>query len=728
MPPETQAKLLRVLQERALRARRRHAADRGRRARRRRDAPRPRARGRSAAASARTSTTGCSVVEIALPPLRERREDVPALARALPRAGRRAARPRGEARSAPSALAALARHALARQRARAAQRRRAGGGARDRATRSSADDLRARRRARERGAGRPARRQRGAPVRGGEAPRGRALRARFLLDALRANDGNISRTAEAIGMVRQSLQQKIRELGLRDEDWSRPMSAARRQRWMTRRPGLLRPLLRPRARRLRRLAARAARSRNPARRLRARDRRARARSTASSRRPSPASSTCATSSRREIDERRVELARTPRTCARAVARGDDELALALIDAQAAPRRRARARRARARRPARARPTRRRPTCCASARRSARLEREKGRTLATLANARARRRLQETLDGPLRRRRHARARGGARARRAARRPRAQLDRELGAATTSTAACARSATSRAARPRAPRARGAEAPRRRAHARRRPRAPRPAPRAGARARWAERPMKRTRAGRDREHPGSGAAPTDPSLRPRSRGGARPGGAGRRGRGGRARRGAAAAAPRARMRSSRRRMRASRGASTRSFSSARAGVRAVVVGEEHGVGLGLDGRRRGSSTSSVGLERLGHVEALREVETVRHLGSRRAAATSIGARRRHRDRRELAASIAAPRLSNDIAFASFSADSSPRTARGPSSRRTASCPGRRVSASAVGGASVFTCAEIGRAVDARTSSRSPRCGSRRRSRARGA
>jgi DNA-binding NtrC family response regulator len=41
----------------------------------------------------------------------------------------------------------------------------------------------------------------------------------FLLQALRRNDGNISRTAESIGMVRQSLQQKIRELGLRSEDW-----------------------------------------------------------------------------------------------------------------------------------------------------------------------------------------------------------------------------------------------------------------------------------------------------------------------------------------------------------------------------------------------------------------------------------------------------------------------------------------------------------------------------
>jgi DNA-binding NtrC family response regulator len=41
----------------------------------------------------------------------------------------------------------------------------------------------------------------------------------FLLAALRRSGGNVSRAAESIGMVRQSLQQKIRELGLRSEDW-----------------------------------------------------------------------------------------------------------------------------------------------------------------------------------------------------------------------------------------------------------------------------------------------------------------------------------------------------------------------------------------------------------------------------------------------------------------------------------------------------------------------------
>ena len=42
----------------------------------------------------------------------------------------------------------------------------------------------------------------------------------YLIRALRDHGGNVSRTAEAIGMVRQSLQQKIRELELRQEDWA----------------------------------------------------------------------------------------------------------------------------------------------------------------------------------------------------------------------------------------------------------------------------------------------------------------------------------------------------------------------------------------------------------------------------------------------------------------------------------------------------------------------------
>ncbi len=40
----------------------------------------------------------------------------------------------------------------------------------------------------------------------------------FVSDALRRHGGNISQTAEAIGMVRQSLQQKMRDLGMRADD------------------------------------------------------------------------------------------------------------------------------------------------------------------------------------------------------------------------------------------------------------------------------------------------------------------------------------------------------------------------------------------------------------------------------------------------------------------------------------------------------------------------------
>jgi len=43
----------------------------------------------------------------------------------------------------------------------------------------------------------------------------------YLREALRENEGNVSRTAGAIGMVRQSLQQKIRELGLKADEFRR---------------------------------------------------------------------------------------------------------------------------------------------------------------------------------------------------------------------------------------------------------------------------------------------------------------------------------------------------------------------------------------------------------------------------------------------------------------------------------------------------------------------------
>jgi DNA-binding NtrC family response regulator len=154
------------------------------------------------------------VVEIRLPALRERPEDLPALAeRFLTQVAERLGRPKK--RLAPGALAALAAHAWpgnARELRNVIEQS---------VVLAPGEEIEA---AELRLAG-EAQLARGAA---GELPFAEAKRAavegferEFLLRALRANGGNVSRTAEAIGMVRQSLQQKIRELGLRDEDWSR---------------------------------------------------------------------------------------------------------------------------------------------------------------------------------------------------------------------------------------------------------------------------------------------------------------------------------------------------------------------------------------------------------------------------------------------------------------------------------------------------------------------------
>jgi len=153
------------------------------------------------------------VVEIPLPALRERPEDLPALAeRFLAQVAERLGRPRK--RLSAAALGALARHTWP-------------GNARElrnvleQAAVLAAGDEIAAEDLRLAGGAAPAGADAELPFADAKRAAVEGFEREFLLRALRANGGNVSRTAEAIGMVRQSLQQKIRELGLRDEDWGR---------------------------------------------------------------------------------------------------------------------------------------------------------------------------------------------------------------------------------------------------------------------------------------------------------------------------------------------------------------------------------------------------------------------------------------------------------------------------------------------------------------------------
>jgi DNA-binding NtrC family response regulator len=155
------------------------------------------------------------VVEIALPPLRDRREDIPPLAeRFLDQIAERLGHERK--RLSENSLAKLVRYPWpgnVRELRNVVEQA---------AVLSSGveieeEDLRLNARAR---GSTPASVDPAVPFREAKQDAVETFERAYLLRALREHGGNVSRTAEAIGMVRQSLQQKIRELGLRDEDWS----------------------------------------------------------------------------------------------------------------------------------------------------------------------------------------------------------------------------------------------------------------------------------------------------------------------------------------------------------------------------------------------------------------------------------------------------------------------------------------------------------------------------
>jgi DNA-binding NtrC family response regulator len=221
MAPETQAKVLRVLEERKLErvgSTRPIDVDVRVISATHRDLEEEVARG----AFREDLYYRLKVVAIELPPLRERTGDIPALAdRFLGNLAERLDRPRK--RLSPGALAALARHGWpgnVRELRNVLEQA---------AVLAPGDEIEESDLQLD---GAPTS-ETGAAVDPGlpftEAKRQTVERfeREYLLRALREHDGNVSRTAQTIGMVRQSLQQKIRELDLRSEDWSRESDTTR---------------------------------------------------------------------------------------------------------------------------------------------------------------------------------------------------------------------------------------------------------------------------------------------------------------------------------------------------------------------------------------------------------------------------------------------------------------------------------------------------------------------
>ena len=156
------------------------------------------------------------VVELALPPLRERSEDVPALAqRFLEQVNERLGREKQ--RISEAALARLVQHPWP---GNVRELRNVVEQASVLASGNTIDESDLHLDGKEKTAAAPTADVSSLPFSEAKKRTVEQFERAFLLRALRANGGNISRAAESIGMVRQSLQQKIRELGLRSEDWS----------------------------------------------------------------------------------------------------------------------------------------------------------------------------------------------------------------------------------------------------------------------------------------------------------------------------------------------------------------------------------------------------------------------------------------------------------------------------------------------------------------------------
>ncbi len=158
------------------------------------------------------------VVEIQIPPLRDRVEDIPALTeRFLDQLAERLGREKKSCSQ--DAIAALARDPW---RGNVRELRNAIEQAAVLSSGSAIEvaDLRLEQRETGRNGHHPAATGADVPFRDAKRHAVESFEKDYLIRALREHGGNISRTAEAIGMVRQSLQQKIRELDLRSEDWS----------------------------------------------------------------------------------------------------------------------------------------------------------------------------------------------------------------------------------------------------------------------------------------------------------------------------------------------------------------------------------------------------------------------------------------------------------------------------------------------------------------------------